>query len=60
MGASGTRIFVFEVNDPTAELRLGLSRPGEYEDDSVWEGTAGDDDLDDHLFYKRIQFSPGS
>ena len=56
IGASGTRIFVFEVNDPAAELRLGLTRPGDIEEDSIWDGTSAEDDLDDHLFVKRIRF----
>lgn len=56
IGASGTRIFVFEINDATAELRLGLSRPGD-EEDSVWDGTSAEDDLQDHLFVKRIRFT---
>ena len=57
IGASGTRIFVFEINDPTAELRLGLTRPGDDEEASIWDGTSVEDNLDDHLFVKRIRFS---
>jgi len=56
IGASGTRIFVFEVNDPAAELRLGLTRPGDMEEDSVWDGTSAEDDLEDHMFVKKILF----
>ena len=60
IGASGTRIFVFEVTDPSAELRLGLTRPGEIEEDdgkSIWDGYSVEDTLDDHLFVKRIRFN---
>lgn len=59
IGASGTRVFVFEINDAAAELRLGLSRPGD-EEDSVWDGTSAEDDLLDHLFVKRIRFVDNS
>ena len=58
IGASGTRIFVFEVQDPEAELRLGLTRPGDEEEDSIWDGTSvSEDSLDDHLFVKKIRFN---
>jgi len=55
MGASGKRVLVFEVNDPTAELKLGLCRPGDEADLFGYE--AGKDELDDHLFRKSIKFS---
>lgn len=55
IGASGQRILVFEVNDPSAELKLGLSRPGD-EEDLEWDA-ANEDELDDHLFKKIIKFS---
>ena len=56
IGASGMRILVFEVNDPTAELRLGLTRPGD-EEDLEWDST-NEDELDDHMFKKVIKFMP--
>ena len=55
IGASGKRILVFEVNNPEVQLKLGLSRPYEmdFEDfDNV------EDEVDDHLFSKRISFAP--
>lgn len=57
IGASGTRVFVFEINDLSAELRLGLTRPGDIEEDNIWDGTSSLDTLDDHLFVKRISFT---
>lgn len=58
IGASGQRVLVFEINDPTTQLKLGLTRPQDEEDiNGQWDGA--DDDLDSHLFTKQIQFTPG-
>ena len=56
IGASGLRIFVFQINDVNAELRMGLSRPGDMED-LEWDNADDQDELEDHLFAKRISFS---
>ena len=55
IGASGKRILVFQVNDTSSELKLGLTRPEDNEHVAGWDGNADEeDDLDDHLFTKRI------
>lgn len=57
IGASGKRILIFEINEPTAMLGLGLTRPGEV-DESEWEAKDGlNETLDDHLFVKTIGFT---
>lgn len=55
IGASGKRILVFEVNDLDAELKLGLTRPGDLDEDYDWDSS--EDNLNDHLFIKSISFA---
>ena len=56
IGASGKRIFVFQINDPAVQLKMGLSRPYAEEDfDEDFDDI--NDEPDDHIFSKRISFS---
>ena len=46
------------MNDLSSSLKLGLTRPGEIiEQDDEWEANeAEEDDMDDHIFVKKIAF----
>ena len=58
IGASGKRVLIFEVNDLSSELKLGLTRPGDIiEQDDEWEANdENEHSLDDHIFVKKISF----